>query len=71
MVVGLDLREEYDEERWIGVGLIQKSVCVVVYTEIEHETIRIISARKAKPWERKRFQQAIADGLGKTGQHEG
>lgn len=35
------------EERFIAVGLIEDGVIVVVFTEREEETIRIISARRA------------------------
>jgi uncharacterized DUF497 family protein len=47
MLIGLDEREEYGEERWIGIGLLDGRVVVVVYTELDEETTRIISLRKA------------------------
>jgi uncharacterized protein len=33
MLVQLDARQEYSEQRWIGIGFIQQRVVVVVYTE--------------------------------------
>ena len=47
MLVLLDSRDDYDEERWIGIGMLFELVCVTVYTEREDDVIRIISARKA------------------------
>jgi len=48
MLVRLDTRHDYGEDRWIGMGLLRNMVAVVVYVEWEdEETIRIISARKA------------------------
>ena len=59
----LDTRREYDEDRWIAVGLIGAVVCVVVYSERmdQHGTriIRIISARKATRHEREKFENKI------------
>jgi uncharacterized DUF497 family protein len=49
------------EERWRTLGLIGGMVIlIVVHTYIEHdghETIRIISARKATKQERKRYEE--------------
>lgn len=41
-----DNRFEYDEQRWIALGLLHVVVVVIVHTETETE-IRIISMRKA------------------------
>lgn len=54
-----DSREDYDEERWIGVGWIQRFVGVVVYTERAGDVIRIISARKATKNEVRMYEQSI------------
>ena len=60
MPVQLDPRQEYGEDRWIGIGLIYGRVVVVVYTEQANgEVIRIISVRKALRYERERFEKAI------------
>ncbi len=34
MLVALDEREEYSEDRWIGVGLMENRVVVIVFTEL-------------------------------------
>ena len=61
MLVRLDTRCDYREDRWIGMGLLKSMVAVVVYVEWEHkETIRIISARRAKRHESKEFHQRLA-----------
>jgi uncharacterized protein len=40
-----------DEDRFIAVGIIERGVIVVVWTEQPTDTIRIISARPATPRE--------------------
>ena len=47
MVTFLDQREDYGEDRWIGIGLLKGIPVVIVFREPDDETIRIISARKA------------------------
>ena len=41
-----DDREDYDEQRWITLGLLGESVVVIVHTETEDQ-IRVISMREA------------------------
>ena len=51
-----DGREDYGEDRWVMVGLMGGViVIVVVYTE-RGDVIRLISARKAKTYEREDFE---------------
>lgn len=59
MLTLLDDREDYGEERWIGIGWMQRFVGVVVYVERHEDTIRIISARKATKHEVRRYEQSI------------
>jgi len=60
MLIRLDTRQNYGEDRWIGVGLLKNLVAVVVYVEWQdEETIRIISARKATSHERNDFYKRI------------
>ena len=56
MLVNLDKREDYDEDRQFGIGLFELRVVVLVFTEAYEQTIRIISFRKAIKDERKRFE---------------
>lgn len=46
MVLIEDSREEYDEQRMIGIGLLDCLVVLIVHVET-NETIRMISMRKA------------------------
>lgn len=62
--ISLDERQDYGEDRWIGLGLLDGRVVVVVYTRPDEETIRIISLRKALPYKRKRYEQYLKDELG-------
>lgn len=64
VLVGLDDRVDYGEDRWIGVGILRGHIIVVVFTERDAETIRLISLRKASRNERIKYEQAITDGLG-------
>ena len=64
MLVILDDREDYGEARWVGIGLLDGRVVVVVYTELDEKTIRIISLRKALSHERKRYEQYLKNRLG-------
>jgi uncharacterized DUF497 family protein len=62
MLIFLDTRLNYGEDRWIGIGLLRDVVAVVVYLEWEdEETIRIISARRATSHESKEFSKGISD----------
>jgi uncharacterized DUF497 family protein len=61
-----DDREEYGEDRWIGIGMMSNGIVVVfVFTERNQETIRMISMRKATKNERTRFEKAVKNELGK------
>lgn len=61
LVVELDERDEYGEERWIGIGFLKNIVVVVVLVERRQDTVRIISARKANKYERKRYERILED----------
>jgi hypothetical protein len=54
----IDSRENYGEERWIGIGLLRHIIAVVVYTECD-DVIRLISARKATKNEVRLYEQRI------------
>ena len=64
MLTALDTKEEYGEDRVIAIGFLKNFVVVVVYTEPEEETIRIISLRKALKHERKQFEETLRNRLG-------
>ena len=64
MLVFYDDRQDYGEDRLVGIGLLDGRVVVLVYTEPDEETIRIISLRKALSHERKRYEQYLKNRLG-------
>ncbi len=64
MLTDLDTREDYGEDRFIGIGFLKSSVAVVVYTEPDEQTIRIISLRKALKDERQQFERELSNQLG-------
>ncbi|MBZ9845240.1 BrnT family toxin [Mesorhizobium sp. CA5] len=51
---------DYEEERFIGIGIVNGLVLTVVYTE-RGDRIRLISARKATRHEQKAYDQARRD----------
>jgi uncharacterized protein len=53
-----DTRFDYDEERFVTIGLFNSDVVVLVHTENDHE-IRIISMRKGTTNEQKIFFENI------------
>jgi len=66
LLVKLDDRADYGEDRWTGVGMMSNGIVIVlVFTEKDQETIRIISMRKATKNERTSYEKAIKDRLGK------
>jgi uncharacterized DUF497 family protein len=64
MRTALDTRADYSEARWKGIGHLGNRIVVVVFTERDEDTIRIISLRKALKHERKKFEEALRDELG-------
>jgi uncharacterized DUF497 family protein len=65
MLTNLDTREDYGEDRWVGIGFLRNFVVVVVYSESE-DGIRFISLRKALKHERTRFEEALRNELGES-----
>jgi len=64
-LVGLDTQDDYGEDRWKGIGVLEGVlVVVVVFTERGEDTIRIISLRKANSKERKAYEEEIKNRLG-------
>ena len=64
---GIDFLEMYDaehsgdEDRFIAIGPVRGGVVVVVYTERQENTIRIISARLATTSETRLFRRYMGD----------
>jgi uncharacterized DUF497 family protein len=52
----LDDRENYDEPRFVIIGMVDERLLYVAYT-MRGEAIRIISARGAEPHERRRYHE--------------
>jgi hypothetical protein len=58
----LDEHVDYGEERWVAIGLLRGILCVVViFTEPDRETIRLISFRKGDRYEREAYFKAFAN----------
>jgi uncharacterized DUF497 family protein len=55
-----DQSENYGEDRWATIGMVNHGVLYVAYTVRDGDTIRLISARKANEKERKQYHQANA-----------
>ena len=66
LLTGLDIRQDYGEYRWIGIGTLRNRVIVIIFTERTNNKIRLISARKANRYERQKYQEAIKNQLEQT-----
>lgn len=67
MLTKLDVRKDYGEDRWVGIGLLDARIVAVVFTEREDPgegIVRIISLRKAQTHERIQYEQTIRNRLG-------
>ena len=70
MVTAADKRQEYGEERYISLGMIEDVVVVIVHTA-RSESTRIISLRKAKLKERQAYEEKILLGFAASSKPEG
>ena len=59
IAIWLDERFEYDEERWIAVGVTEYKEIFVVFIEEAEDLRRILSARKANRRERERYWREV------------
>jgi len=66
LLVEVDEREDYGEDRVVGMGLLNGRVVVVIFTEPNEATIRIISLCKALSYERRRYEQYLTNRLGEN-----
>jgi len=64
LLARLNYREEYGEDRWQGIGLLQGRVVVIVFTDRTPQIIRIISLRKANRNERRAYEAWLQNRLG-------
>ena len=51
----------HGEERFIAYGVLERRILAVVFTR-KDQTVRLISARRARPYERKIYRQAFGQG---------
>ncbi|MFZ2089191.1 MAG: BrnT family toxin [Desulfobaccales bacterium] len=66
MVIALDRRLDYGEDRFIGFGALKGRVMAIVFSRRRPDLVRIISLRKANPREQRRYEQAVRDRLGQN-----
>ena len=60
ILTNIDNRQDYGEERWVGIGFMKGIITVIAYTENDDKNIiRLISARKATKNECQRFKEKI------------
>lgn len=54
------LDDSKGDERWVAFGMLSKPQLLIVVYEVKNEdTVRIISARKATPSERKEYEERV------------
>jgi hypothetical protein len=56
VLIEQDLSEDYGEDRFVAVGVVENLLIAVAYTE-RGDRVRIISARKANAHERRTYNQ--------------
>lgn len=61
MLTDLDDRIDYGEDRWVSIGMLSSLTVVVVWTERDHDIVRLISARKDNKYERQRYASYLTD----------
>ncbi len=71
ILVAADDRYEYEEDRWIGIGMLEGRTLIVIFTERADDTIRIISMMKALSHEKIRYEQYLGNRLGHGGLIDG
>jgi len=63
--VSFESSEDHREDRWKGIGILKGVIVVVViFTEKNEDTVRIISLRKAGCSERAAYEKEIKNRLG-------
>ena len=55
----LDDRAPYNEDRYAIIGMVENRLLYVAYT-MRGDTVRIISARGAEPYEKRRYHEENA-----------
>lgn len=64
LLASLDDSQDYGEQRWIGIGMLNNGIVVViVFVEQDDDIIRIISMRKANKNEKSRYEKEIKNRL--------
>jgi uncharacterized protein len=59
LFVDIDDRFDYGEERYVGLGLLDGRVVVVIFTQPYEDTVRVISLRKANSYERQQYREYL------------
>jgi uncharacterized DUF497 family protein len=63
MVTSPDDREDYGEDRTVGIGFLRDLVVVILFTERFPSVIRVISLRKATNYERQSLDAYLQNRL--------
>lgn len=66
LLTNRDDRFDYGEERWISIGILGPGYVVVIWTERDADTIRIVSARRANKNERQQYESYLKNQLGEA-----
>jgi uncharacterized DUF497 family protein len=56
-VVEPDDEHSWDEQRYRLIGASSRRLLFIIYTELDEQTIRIISAREVEPNERRKYYE--------------
>lgn len=64
-VIFIDDRFDYDEVRFVTIGLLKERLVTIVYME-DDDVTRVISVRKATKNEQRKYLKGIANRLGEN-----
>jgi uncharacterized protein len=65
MIVILDDSVDYNDDRYIGIGILRNIIAIIIFVEKDDgDVIRIISVRKANKHESKIYKKEIKNRLG-------
>ncbi len=59
LLAAADVRQDYGEDRYLGIGTVEGRVAVIVFAEPAPDVIRVISLRKATRSERLQYEGAM------------
>ena len=61
MIFKADLRGDYGEDRWLGLGMVNGTLVMIAFVDLGHDRVRILSIRKANAKEKRDYEEGTRD----------